>query len=204
MKSIGIFGGSFNPVHNGHIKLCEYCIKNGGFDKIIIIPDNIPPHKQAKEFADGAARMEMLRLAFTNYSDIEISDIELKMGGISYTVYTLKKLKKLYPHTRLYLIIGSDMLFSFKKWYKYKKILRTCRIYVAARETDDYEKLLNYRESFGIYKNRIIVAKNNVLPLSSTIVRNALKEGKGSEFVPEKVYEYILTHSLYDIKEDLQ
>ena len=131
---IGVFGGTFNPIHNGHIRLAELYHKELGLDKIIVIPTNIPPHKSAENVVSSVDRLNMLNLAFEQYPFVEISDIELNMSGKSYTVNTISALKEIYPNDDLYLIVGGDMFLCFESWREYKKILSMCTLCSAPRE----------------------------------------------------------------------
>ena len=120
---IGVFGGTFNPVHLGHLNCLKSVAEQAGLDKMIVMPDRIPPHKQAEDLASSEDRLNMCRLAFADIPCVEISDWELKQEGKSYSVITLRHLKEIYPHDKLFFIMGSDMLLSFEEWYQYKEIL---------------------------------------------------------------------------------
>ncbi|MEG2428866.1 MAG: nicotinate-nucleotide adenylyltransferase, partial [Oscillospiraceae bacterium] len=114
---IGIFGGSFNPIHNGHLNLCYQCNKIFNFDEILLIPTNIPPHKSNAQFISNSHRINMINLAIENQALIKSSEIEFQLGGTSYTYNTIIALKKIYPiDTEFYFLIGSDMLEIFDKW----------------------------------------------------------------------------------------
>ena len=113
---IGIYGGAFNPVHKGHIKLAEEVKTKALLDKIIIMPSGQSPHKSSSSLVESEHRLEMCRLAFEG-EDYIISDLEIKRQGKSYTVDTVTELKKIYPDDEFYLIMGSDMLLCFHKWY---------------------------------------------------------------------------------------
>ena len=138
MGGIGIFGGSFNPIHNGHIHLAESVKRELGLEKIIIVPSGIPPHKSAECYAPDADRLEMCRLAAEDIDGIEVSDFELARDGVSYTVYTVEHFRKLYPDKKLYLLVGSDMLLYFDKWFEYKKILSEVTLAALSRENNDF------------------------------------------------------------------
>ena len=144
----------------------------------------------------------MCRLAFSEIGEgythgsckIEISDIEQKMGGISYTINTLRELKKLYPNERFYLIIGGDMLFSFTKWYKYESILKESTVCAAARGGDNFADMLEFANEVG----RIKVMPTEVVDISSTEIRERLKKNESvSGLVPESVEKYIAENGLF-------
>lgn len=131
-RRIGIYGGTFNPPHSGHVHLARTLAQALGLERVLIIPANLPPHKQAHELASGADRMEMCRLAFPD-EPFEISGLELSRGGKSYTCDTLAALQKQYGNAEFYLFMGTDMLLSFHQWRNPGEILRMCRLAVAAR-----------------------------------------------------------------------
>ena len=117
---IGIFGGAFNPVHNGHINLAKSYIESLSLDKLLVIPTANPPHKTALGLADKEDRLTMLSLAFSGVNKTEISDIEFRRTDKSYTYETIKELRKLYSCDDFFLIIGEDQFLSFDKWYQYE------------------------------------------------------------------------------------
>ncbi len=195
---IGVFGGTFNPIHNGHIKLLNLYYKELGLDKIIVIPTNIPPHKTAENVVDSADRINMLNLAFKDCSYVDISDIELKMSGKSYTVNTIKALKGLYPDDELYLIVGGDMFLCFETWKDYKKILSMCTLCSAPREIGEYSALKEYQKKLDTDENCTVLLDSEVLVLSSSEIRKKIKLGTDLEdFLPHNVLEYINQKGLY-------
>ena len=130
---IGLFGGSFNPPHKGHLYLAEKSASALGLDRVLIIPSNIAPHKSSVSYVSGEDRLNMCRIAFDSPL-FEVSEIELDRGSTSYTVDTLRELRKIYPDDEFYFIIGSDMLESFTKWYLWETILELCTLCAAPRE----------------------------------------------------------------------
>ena len=135
MIKTGIFGGAFNPVHNGHVRLAEEAVKQLKLKRLLIIPTYVSPHKATK-LAPFEDRAEMCRYAFGHIDGVEVSDIERRLGGTSYTINTLRALKDQYPQEQFFLLIGGDMLFSFEKWYKYESILKEAKVCAAARDSD--------------------------------------------------------------------
>jgi nicotinate-nucleotide adenylyltransferase len=198
---IGIFGGAFNPVHNGHLHLIDELSRLPMYpslkpiDKMLIIPTANPPHRTGAEFACGEDRINMLSLALDN-PKAEVSDIEFKLSGKSYTYNTLKALKKLYSDDELYLFMGSDQLLSFKSWYKYEKILGLAQVVGFSRSGEDNEAIRQFlidNEELGI---QAIVA--SPYEMSSTKIRETVKNGGDiSGFVPQAVADYIKEHGLY-------
>ncbi len=193
---IGIYGGAFNPVHKGHVKLAEEVKTKANLDKIIIMPSGISPHKNSDSLIDSSHRLEMCKLAFTAdcYS---VSDLEIKRQGKSYTVDTVADLKATYYDDELFLIMGSDMLLSFHRWYRYEEILSNVTIVATTRQGDiSIDELKKYsRETLG--KDTLII-DFEPFECSSTQVRNALLSGENvTDLVPEKVLGYIKENALY-------
>ncbi|MBQ8503622.1 MAG: nicotinate (nicotinamide) nucleotide adenylyltransferase [Clostridia bacterium] len=199
---IGIFGGTFNPPHLGHKRLAEDMKKSACLDKILIIPTFTPPHKQGSDLASEAHRLNMCRLAFRE-EYFEVSDLEIERKGKSYTVLTVEELKKCYPDDELFLIIGSDMLLSFHKWYRYEEILKSVTLCVATRETDiSADNLLSYaKDTLNLKENEIIISHVNAFVCSSTDVRHRIKSGESTEnFLKNEVSKYIMDNNIYTDK----
>ena len=193
---IGIYGGAFNPVHKGHVKLAEEVKTKANLDKIIIMPSGVSPHKSSSSLVDSSHRFEMCRLAFDG-DDYVISDLEINRRGKSYTVDTVTELKKLYPDDELYLIMGSDMLLCFHKWYRYEHILSMVTVCATTRQDDiSLDELKAYsRDVLG--KDTLII-DFEPFECSSTQVRKALLSGDdASSLVPPEVLTYIKENSLY-------
>lgn len=199
---IGIFGGTFNPPHLGHKHLAEEVKAKAELDKIIIIPANTPPHKVSKELADGFHRMKMCELLF-NEDFYEISDLEIKRQGKSYTVDTVSELKKLYPEDELFLIIGTDMLMTFDKWYRYEDILRDVRLCVSVRDDDttvsDLSAFAKDVLKLDSEKGEIIIADVEPWICSSTDVRLQLSLGlDATDMISTDVFNYARLNLLYE------
>lgn len=196
MIKTGIFGGAFNPPHKGHINLAKEAIEQLKLRKLLIIPTFESPHKATK-LAPFDERAEMCRRAFLGISDkceVEICEIEQELGGISYTINTLRALKKRYDDARFFLLIGGDMLFSFTEWYKYESILKECEVCAAARGGDNFSEMLEYATEVG----RIKVLPTNVVDISSTEIREKIQKGEdASEWITEDVRGYIEEKGLY-------
>lgn len=190
---IGVFGGTFNPPHNGHVRLAKAAADELKLDKLLVIPSCIPPHKIAAKLADGQERLEMCRLAFGCDPRFEVSPMELERGSRSYTVETLRELKALYPDSELYFIVGSDMLESFDKWYLWQEILSLSVLCAASRE-EGYSPDLS---RFGKLAERIKIITLDPLDVSSTQIRNSTGE-VSPELLDPKVAAYIREHGLYD------
>lgn len=192
---IGIFGGSFNPPHKGHLHLAQEAVKALCLDKMIILPSCIPPHKPASELADKSDRLEMCSLAFSD-PVFEISALEIDRGNKSYTVETLRELKKIYPGDELYFIIGSDMLETFNQWYLWEEILTLCTLCAASRKNGFKPDLSEYTEE---QKKKIIYIETDPLEISSTEIRAKIRSNTACEkFLDKSVEEYIKSHNLYN------
>lgn len=198
--NIGIFGGTFNPVHKGHKRLLESVMQKIDFQKVVCLPDRIPPHKIAEQLASGEDRYNMCKLAFDGIEKVEVSDWELKQTGKSYSVITLRHFHSLYPDDKLYFIMGSDMLLSFHKWYCYEEILSLAALVCISRNDDDTnEKLLQYSKKLT-EKNggEVVVLDISPFEISSTELREKLHNGeKCSCYLDENVVQYILNNKLY-------
>ena len=193
---IGIYGGAFNPVHKGHIKLAEEVKTKAHLDKIIIMPSGQSPHKSSQSLVESEHRLEMCRLAFEG-EDYIISDLEIKREGKSYTVDTVTELKKIYPDDELYLIMGSDMLLSFHRWYRYEDILSAVTICATTRQGDiSLNELKRY--SRDVLGKETLIIDFEPFECSSTKVREALLSGDdGASMVSERVLSYIIEKGLY-------
>ena len=193
VKKTGIFGGAFNPVHNGHVRLAEEAVKQLKLRKLLIIPTYVSPHKHT-ELLPYEDRAEMCRRAFGHIPGAEVSDIEVRLGGTSYSINTIRALKELYPDESFFLLIGGDMLFSFEKWYRYESILKEVRVCAAARDGDSLADMMEYANELG----RIKVLTTQVVEMSSTEVREkAAAGGDISGMVPQGVADYIREKRLY-------
>ena len=198
-KNIAIFGGAFNPIHKGHINLINEFDKIFRFDKILLIPTKTPPHKSKDEFVSDEHRMNMLKLVNKDYPKLTPCDIELNMEGVSYTVNTLTKLQIKYPDVNFYLIIGSDMLRIFDKWYRYQDILKIATVLSGAREQNELHELEQFAKTLDKTGQKIKVVIHDVLPMSSTMVRKAIKNNSdATQFLLPQIYEYIKQNKLYE------
>lgn len=199
MSRIGIFGGTFNPPHLAHKRLVLEAYKNVNLDKIIIIPTNIPPHKENKDLLSGNDRFELCKKTF--FEDVfEISDIEIKRQGRSFTVETLEILKKVYPEDDLFFIIGSDMLLSFDCWYRYKDILKMVRLIVTTRENEvNNSILMQYaKNKLNLNENNIFLLDIEPKVLSSTEIREKIKNNESIEgLITQEASDFIKSKGFY-------
>ena len=168
-------------------------------DRLLILPDNIPPHKAlAAHSPSPEQRLEMCRLAFRGVSGAEVSDMELMRGGVSYTSDTVRHIRATCPQNELFLVIGSDMLESFTQWHEFEYILSSCVLLAVSRESDHAlrEKKIAEQLSSG-YHADVRVISCRAVPASSTEVRAQLAKGEKPDVLPDDVYEYIRLHRLY-------
>ncbi len=202
MKTIAVFGGTFNPVHIGHEQMIGFLCKLDFLDKILVMPAKIPPHKEVDFLARDEDRINMLQLACDKTQKASVCDLELKRAGKSYTVDTLSELQKLYCDTKIFLCIGGDMLTSFKSWYRYDEILKMSALLVFKRSTDDaliFEKCVNDLKSEGA---DITVLPINIADVSSTEIREAFCLGKSpSNLLSDEVLGYIIDNKIYGDKD---
>ncbi|MGN1419491.1 MAG: nicotinate (nicotinamide) nucleotide adenylyltransferase [Acutalibacteraceae bacterium] len=201
MKRVGIFGGTFNPPHLAHKRLALEMKEKVKLDQIIVIPTFIPPHKAAKDLAGGEDRLKMCKLTF--FEDFFfVSDTEIMRQGKSYTYDTLCQLKKNGENEKLFLIIGSDMLLSFDKWYRYKDILTMATLCAVSRQDDvPLQELRSYaKDVLGLCeeKGEIIISSSKPFELSSTLIREKIKNGEDvSGYIEKNTFEYITQKELY-------
>lgn len=196
-----IFGGSFNPIHNGHVNLVRETAEKAALDRVIVMPTFISPFKKDSDVfvADGADRLEMCRLAFEDMPFVSVSDYELSRRKVSYTVETLRHYKATLPDDELYFIMGSDMLLSLTKWYCFEEIMRLCTIIAASREENenDIEGLRNKADDLANY-GKVIVINISAFEVSSTEIREKIIKNQDiSCYMPQNVVKYILDKNLY-------
>lgn len=198
MRKIAVFGGTFNPIHNGHIHLAKCFAELLHVEKVLVIPTNIPPHKQAPNLASAQARLAMCRLAVCNDPLFEVSSIEVCRSGPSYTAETLCELKQIYPDSELFLLTGEDMFVTLEQWYHPETIYSLSTICAAPRSKAGSTALCAYAEKLRSKGVKTRVENINYLPISSTMVREAVKAGKSiSALVPKAVEQYIYAKKLY-------
>ena len=197
MSRIGIMGGTFNPPHNGHVHAAQQAQQALGFDRLLLIPDNMPPHKRLPHgSADSAQRLEMTRRMALELPGAEACDIELKRGGRSYTADTLRALHRQYPDDELFLIIGTDMLLTLDQWREPETLCALASFAVVARDEADRRAIARKAVQLEqLWHARIHVVDCPALPVSSTQVR--ADRALCREMVPSAVYAYIEQQGLY-------
>ncbi|MBU0548495.1 MAG: nicotinate-nucleotide adenylyltransferase [Candidatus Omnitrophica bacterium] len=185
---IGILGGTFNPVHIGHLILAEEAREKLGLDKIIFIPTALPPHKDNLNIAPAHKRLKMLKLAIRGNRHFAVSDVEIKRRGRSYTIDTLKELKRRYSRDELYFIIGSDLLKYLKEWKDLSEIIKMVKFVAATRPGYPLEQIPPYIKTLAI----------RAVDVSGFEVRECVKRNKSFRYlVPEAIFEHINKNKLY-------
>lgn len=196
MKKIGIYGGSFSPPHHGHLSAAKQFIEELSLDELLIMPSHISPHKVTDPTLTSRHRYEMARIAFKDLPRVTVSDYEIQKGDVSYTASTLSHFAK---EGELYFLCGTDMFLTLSRWYRPDIIFKNATIVLASRENGKESEILTakkaYEKDFGA---RIIILNNEVLEISSTEVRQALKQEKDvSRYLSHDVEVYIREHNLY-------
>ena len=202
MERIGIYGGTFNPPHIGHLQAAQQVITALGLTKLLVIPDRIAPHKVLPaNSATPEQRLDMLRLATAACPGMEVSDLELNREGVSYTYQTVLELKAAYPQAELVLLMGTDMFLSFQNWCHPEIILENATLGIFYRgdkgEAAAIEEKKAEMESQGA---KIELVKNDIVNISSTQMRRLLAFRCAGEFLPEGVLDYIRENRLYDTR----
>ncbi len=197
MKKILIFGGTFNPVHNGHVRLCRLAADAIKADLALIIPTCSPVHKAVgKELVSGQDRINMCRLAFDRDNEL-VSDIEVSTGKPCYTYDTVDRLSKIYPDAQFYLVCGSDMFLSLHQWRRPDEIFKKAIICAMSR-AEDIEILRDYADKHYNEGLRSVIIDAKPYEISSSQIRVMLTNNENvSDLIPSSVEEYIKRHGLY-------
>ena len=200
---IGIFGGTFNPIHNGHVALIERIKASLALDRVLVIPTALPPHKDAPDLAGGEHRLNMCRLAVAGLEGVSVDPLEIERGGKSYSIDTVRALRTKYRDDELYLLVGGDSFFSIRAWRDSEELLRLAVLVGIAREPQQEEELVTFSTELNESGARTcIVGGYEPVVASSTTVR----AGDLSN-VPQSVADYIVQNGLYgqecDIPVDL-
>ncbi len=206
MRRIGIYGGTFNPPHIGHIRSALKAVHALELDRLLVIPDRIAPHKQLPEgSAEPEQRLEMMRLALSGAVGVEVSDMELRREGKSFTFETVEQLRTLYPEDELILLMGTDMFLSFPQWRNPDRILAQAALGVFYRGNRGERAAIDARKAeMEAAGHRVYLVENEVVEISSTDLRRLLVFDCASPFLPKGVGEYIAEHGLYGARRDYQ
>ncbi len=202
MERIGVYGGSFNPPHIGHIRAAQWAVDTLGLSKMLLIPCNISPGKpECQDKAENHQRLEMLRLAMADCEKLQLCEMELERGGISYTCDTVTQLRKDYPNAELILCMGSDAFTHFESWKDTETILSnvSLAVFYRGKRSDDMAQVQSRLEERGA---KIYVLENPVTQISSTQLRRLLAFQCASPFLQPSVARYIQDESLYSTAAD--
>jgi len=217
-KRVGLFGGTFNPVHLGHLRVAEQIQARFGLDEVLFIPSSIPPHKEAGDIAPARDRMAMVQLAIAGHAGFVASPIEVRARRKSYSIITLTKIKKIYPEALIFFILGADAFLDIETWKSYREVLTQCRFIIVRRpgyRLSEAKKVVpeEFRERMvflrrgqpvepAIIRRRwFILVDIPSLPVSSTEIRRRIRAGQSIRgLVPPAVEEYIGERGLYRIQ----
>ncbi|MEG2174301.1 MAG: nicotinate (nicotinamide) nucleotide adenylyltransferase [Oscillospiraceae bacterium] len=190
---LGIFGGTFNPIHTGHVQLCESCLEALSLDALWLVPTALPPHKDGSAVAQARHRVEMCRLATRHLSRVTVNEMELFRGGRSYTVDTLRQTKMLFPDAELFLLMGSDMFYTLEQWLCVDEVFRLAGIAAVAREEDEEARMDAHCAHLTALGASAQVIAVKPLVTSSTEIR----AGNKPDTAPPEVEDYIEQNALY-------
>lgn len=198
---LGIYGGTFNPIHSGHIHILREFIRRLSLDRVLLIPTGTPPHKAAPDLAGAEDRLAMCVLAATEITEapVEVSRIEIDRGGKSYTADTLTALRGEYPTDEFFLLMGEDMFLTVDQWVRPEVICRQAALCVSPRSEDGEKRLLLQKKKLEeSLSARCVIEAIPYFPASSTEIRALAARGKSlSPLVPPEVEAYIAAHGLY-------
>ena len=191
---IGLFGGSFDPIHVGHLQMANWTKEKLSLNRVFFIPAAIPPHKQNVKLTESVHRRKMIQLALESQSNLELSTIEIERNGISYSIDTVCYFKNLFHLCRenLFWLIGSDNLLDFQNWYQPEKIIDNCMVAVYKRPGLKLDKV-----DSGILK-KVLLLDSPLINISATRIRQKIKLGESVEsLIPAETMAYIIKHKLY-------
>ena len=221
LKRIGLFGGTFNPIHMGHVQVVRKTKEEFDLDKIFLIPSALPPHKETAKIIDALDRIEMIRLAFLDNPDFVVSDVELKRSGFSYTIDTVRHFKSIFPeNTELYFIVGLDAFLEVDTWKSYKDLFLLISFIVISRTTTGQSDTVLLWKNLGNFikskisnrykhsvsrscyihdvKQPVFLFEVTPVDISSTEIRERIRKGHTiKSLVPEIVEDLITTKGLY-------
>lgn len=200
MAEIGIMGGTFDPIHNGHLLLGKQAYAEYGLDEVWFMPSGQPPHKKDHMVTEARMRCEMVRLAIAQHPHFVCSEFEIQRAGNTYTAETLRLLAEQYPQHRFFFIIGADSLCEIEKWYHPELVMARTTLLVADREYPGAERPIGEQAEYlrAKYGARIGFLHCPEVDISSGELRELAARGRSiRKYVPEAVHEYIQAHRLY-------
>jgi nicotinate-nucleotide adenylyltransferase len=199
-ERIGVFGGSFDPVHMGHLTIAQDAVEQLELDRLIFVPAAVPPHKQGRTLADGRYRFEMLQLATESNLSFEVSDMELQRGGVSYTFDTMTQVQFEHPGAELFFIVGIDSLTILHTWRNVEQLLEMCTVVPFARGGEDAARVAGQIQLPEPWKTKLLdrLIRIHEIEISASDIRMRLAEGLSIRYlVPSEVEMYIAEHGLY-------
>lgn len=204
-RKVGILGGTFDPIHNGHLLIAEQAYHRFGLDSVLIMPSGRPPHKDQGDISDNQHREAMIRLAIADNPHFQYSDFELRRTGTIYTAETLELLKQEHPEVSYYFIMGSDSLFSIESWREPAKIFQLCVVIVAgrpeeAKDTEEQCRRIQTQIAYLTEKYHAVIRfmQSPFLDISSTDIRSLVESKQSVRYLlPEAVEQYIHDVQLY-------
>ncbi len=201
MAGLGILGGTFDPIHFGHLFLAEKSRETFGLSKVIFVPASLPPHKIGEVALPGIERFKMVELAIKTHPQFQVSDLELNRMGPSYTIDTIREFKSKNPGEDLFLILGFDSLLSLNTWKEYRQILEETQLVAAMRPGfPQFVALQDWPDFLKPYRERIHILNAPLIDISATWLRGELRKGHSIRYlVPDPVYEYISCNQLYQV-----
>lgn len=202
---LGVYGGTFNPIHRGHVQLVKEWIKRLQLDQLLLIPTATPPHKQAHDLASAEDRLAMCRLAVRDIPKAKVDDLEIRRSGASYTVDTLRLLRERFPQTELFLLMGEDMLLTLPEWREAEQLMKLATIAAAPRSKRLNEITAQQRTLEEQYGAKVLIEEIPFMNISSTRVRELIRaqnSGAGTQeelasLLPSAVKDYIQAHGIY-------
>jgi nicotinate-nucleotide adenylyltransferase len=206
MNAVALFGGTFNPIHYGHLAIAEEVRSKFSLDKIIFIPTFLPPHKSTDNLVNPSYRFVMAHLATVSNPCFEVSSFEIDRGGKSYSIDTVNHFHRLYGEKiKLYFIVGADMLLEIASWKNVEELVKKCQFIAVPRPGYDLTKILNYHflgsETFSLASElleNVLVGETAMLDISATDIRKRVNEWKSIKYlVPEPVEQFIHHQQLY-------
>lgn len=193
-----MFGGTFNPVHNGHILLAREAMAQYPADQFWMMPAKIPPHKEAPELAADCHRLAMCAFAAKEIPGGNVSSFEIERESVSYTIYTLQALTAAYPHARFTFLMGSDMLLSFQRWFQWREILKLADLLAASRRNEDASPLERAAEELRREGGSVTLLPIRPFEISSSEIRRRIRSGEEYAcYLPREVVQYIQEQGLY-------
>lgn len=197
-KRCGLFGGTFDPIHSGHVALIRALMRELSLDEVVLMPTAQPPHKLKNGMAAAEHRLQMCRLATADMAGVRVSDWELRQGGVSFTVDTLAHLTVERPDTQWYLFVGADMFLSIDTWFRFADIAAMAVLCAVPRGDADAADLRRKAASLTARGARCVVADMTAVDVSSTDLRECIRNGKGTDgLLPPAVEAYIMENRLY-------